>query len=118
MQDYHEFMRELRLAASNIGVRLTKDEACRRLNAAQVKKLRAKNFMSSEFVECRALAGIGDSGPLVVEISHGTFLDSRLIGLTVFHVLPGDEERDHDASGAVHSVSEMAARLRELNGSE
>lgn len=118
MQEYYQFMRELRAATSHIGQKLTKEQACNRLNGEQSKKLKAKNFMTSEYVECRALAGIDDSGPLIAEISHGAFLDSRVIGITVFHVSPRDIERDHDLSGAVHSVDELRARLLELNGGE
>lgn len=117
MQDYHEFMRELRSAASHIGQRLTAQMAESRMSAGQIKRRRAQNFMTSEKVEYRAMAGSG-RGPLVVEISHGAFMDSRVIGLTVFHTLPEHMGADHDESGAVHSVAEMAARLRELNGGE
>ena len=117
MQDYHEFMRELRAAASHIGQRLTAGQAERRMAAEQITHRRGQNFMTPEIVEYRALAGNGN-GPVVVEISHGVFLDCRLIGITVYHSLPEFAARDHDESGCCHSVAEAGARLRELNGGD
>jgi hypothetical protein len=116
MQEYNDFMCELRGSISHIGQRLTKDEAARRLSTEQAKKLRAPCFMTSEFVECRALAGY-DKGPLVAEITHGIGMGGgRVIGLTVFHVLPEYADCDHDQSGLQCSIGEAVARLRELNG--
>lgn len=116
MIEYGESMRELRASVSHIGQRLTKDDACRRLNAQQSKKLRAPCFMTSEFVECRAMAGYG-KGPIVAEITHGQGMTGeRVIGLTVFHVLPEHADCDHEQSGLQCSIGETVARLRELNG--
>ena len=117
MQDYNEFMRDLRAAVSHIGQRITAQEAERRMTAGQIKHRRGQNFMTQERLEYRALAGNG-SGPIVVEISHGIFIDSRLIGITVYHSLPEFAARDHDESGCLHSTGEAAERLRELNGGD
>lgn len=117
MQDYNEFIRKLRAAASHVGQRITAQEAERRMTAEQIRHRRGQNFMTQERLEYRALAGNGN-GPIVVEISHGVFIDSRLIGITVYHSLPEFAARDHDESGCCFSVSEAAARLRELNGGD
>lgn len=118
MQEYGKFMRELRASVSHIGQRLSKSQACARLNVEQSKKLSAPCFMTSELVECRALAGYG-KGPLVAEITHGQGMTGeRVIGLTVFHVLPEHADCDHEQSGLQCSIREAVARLRELNGGD
>ncbi len=117
-QEYREFMRELRDSVSHIGQRLSKSKACARLNAGQSKKLSTPCLITREFVECRALAGYG-KGPVVAEITHGQGMTGdRVIGLTVFHVLPEHADCDHEQSGLRCSIGEVVARLRELNGGD
>ena len=119
MQDYDAFIAEARAAFSHIGQRLTKGEAARRLNAEQGKRLMARNFVTSEVIECRALAGKTGAGPIIVEISHGIGFDrQRIIGLTVFHVLPESAGRDHAESSLADSIGEAVEILRQLNGGD
>lgn len=115
MQDYNQFVRELRAAVSHIGARIQKHEMHGRLTRDQYKKLTAPCFMTSEYVECRALAGYGN-GPVIAEITHGVGMSGeRVIGLTVFHVRAEYADCDHDQSGLQCSIGEAVARLRELN---
>lgn len=104
-------------AASEYGVAVTKPEALRRLNAEQVKSLSAANVMSPDLICIRAMAGT-DAGPIIVEVSAGEFMGDALYGVTVYHVLPGERDRDWDASKACNSLSELLAALRVLNGGE
>lgn len=115
MQDYREFLTELRQAVSHIGARIQKHEAQASLSRDQYKKLTAPCFMTSEYVDCRALVGYG-KGPLIAEITHGVGMTGeRVIGITVFHARAEYAELDHEQSGLQCSIGEAVARLRELN---
>jgi hypothetical protein len=116
MQDYYEFLRELRAGLHGIGEEIHAERARGRLRPSQMPKFRNKNFMTDEKVGYRLCAGEPGAGLCIVEISHGVFIDKRLIGLTVFHI--DQPERDDDASGCFETIAEAAGRLRTLNGEE
>lgn len=100
---------------SEYGQAITRPEALRRLGPDQVKSLRTHNVMSPDQITIRAMAGNG-AGPLIVEVSAGEFMGETMYGITVYHVLPGDRDRDWDASKSCHSLDEVLTTLRALNG--
>lgn len=102
---------------SEYGKAITRPEALRRLGNEQVKSLRTHNVMSPDQIAIRAMAGNG-AGPIIVEISAGEFMGETLYGVTVYHVLPGDRDRDWDASKACSTLAELLLALRALNGGE
>lgn len=77
------------------------------LTAAQRKHRRGTNFMTDERLSYRTV------GRFTVEISTGIFLQSRMVGLTVYR-LGGERENDSDLCACVHTVSDMLAHLDTL----
>ena len=120
MQDYHSFVRDLRQAIAGIGQRLPSSADVKpRLTMEQWKRFRGNNMMTDERVAYLNCAGGPEGfGPAVVEVSHGAFLNNRIIGLTVFHQIAHNAEHDFDQSGCFHSIGEAVERLRQLDGGE
>jgi hypothetical protein len=77
------------------------------LSAAQMRKRRGENFMAPERLANRRV------GPFMVEVATGTFLQSRMVGLTAFR-LGGERDSDTETSACVHTVEEMVAHLAKL----
>jgi len=73
----------------------------------QRRKYRGDNFMTPERITMRRV------GPFIVEVSTGTFLSDRMIGLTVFRI-GGDANNDYELCQCVHSIDEMQAHLDTL----
>lgn len=78
------------------------------LTTEQRKKRRGSNFMAPDRIR-----NIRVGGKFLVEIATGTFLSSRMVGVTVFR-LGGARENDSDLNQCVHSVEELKAALAGL----
>lgn len=101
-------------ACKHIGKRYTGSGAPDALSPDQRRRFQAQNVMSPSRVECRFLAGRA----LFVEISTGQFMDTPVIGVTVFNVgeLAADAPQwDHSLSGSFNTAAEVAGRLAELD---
>lgn len=112
--EYHQFHRDTLDAIKGIGSAVQSGNAAERgMSATQIKRRRARNFMTDEVWQYRRLAG----GSLVVEISYGWFVKSPMLGMTVFCVgeLKADAQAwDHSLSTSFDSIEELAGRLATL----
>lgn len=121
--DFHAAQRQIIATGSHIGQRLTRAEARAMIPAATLSRFNARNIMAPEIIEYRHLAGIGH-GPLVAEVATGMGIPDRngradrLVGVTVYHVLPHAVEADRDASECVFTAEALAERLHKLNGKD
>ena len=113
MDDYNTLKREVLTGVKGIGQALTPAQARYRLSRDQVKRFDARNMMTDDVWQYRALAG----GSLVAEIAYGRFLEKPIYGLTVYCVreLKDDAvEWDHSLSTLYHDIPSLFGRLAQL----
>lgn len=115
MFDYVIFKHETEAALHHIGRKFASaNQAETTMSAAQIRRRRGTNFVTSEVWQYRELA----EGALIAEISYGWMMDKPVLGLTIFCVgaLAGEaEEWDHTLSSCFGSIAELSERLEELH---